>query len=144
VKPENFTAFCNQMERARNITDRGQQRDFLRACVEQITVTREDIDVRFSIDLTNAIAAIEQTPNGNGGPGGMAGNRESGLETVGCDLSKRCHEVSFSASGIARGQAGCGAEAAVKRWQRGVNFVLSGVMVWGWRAPAVDCEGVGE
>ena len=39
VKPESFIEFCKRMERAWGITDRAQQRDFLRACVEEIRLT---------------------------------------------------------------------------------------------------------
>src|SRR5262249_48705582 len=74
VKPESFSEFCRRMERAREITDRGQQRDFLRACVEQITVTRDEIDMRFSLNFAAAVAALGDAPDGPEGPGAMARN----------------------------------------------------------------------
>ena len=58
VKPENFIEFCSRMERAWGITDRGQQRDFLRACVEQIIITPEEVNIRFSLNVAAAMAAI--------------------------------------------------------------------------------------
>ena len=60
ARPENFTEFCRQMDRARKITDRGQQREFLRACLEQITLTRDEVNLQFSLNLGAAMAAIGQ------------------------------------------------------------------------------------
>jgi site-specific DNA recombinase len=69
ARPESFSEFCRQMARARKITDRGQQRDFLLACIERITITREEVDVRFSLNLAAALAAIDHTPDADGGSG---------------------------------------------------------------------------
>jgi site-specific DNA recombinase len=69
AQPESFSEFCRQMRRARQITDRAQQRDFLRACVEQITVAGDEVNLQFSLNLPAAMAAIEQSPEGNDGPG---------------------------------------------------------------------------
>jgi hypothetical protein len=46
------------MDRAWGIKDRGQQRDFLRACVEEIRVTPEEVNIRFSLNVAAAMAAI--------------------------------------------------------------------------------------
>ena len=58
VKPESFIEFCTRMERAWGITDRAQQRDFLRACVEEISLTPEEVNIRFSLNVAAAMAAI--------------------------------------------------------------------------------------
>jgi hypothetical protein len=57
------------MRRARQIKDRAQQRDFPRACVEQITVAGDEVNLQFSLNLPAAIGAIEKSPEGNDGPG---------------------------------------------------------------------------
>jgi hypothetical protein len=76
VGPESFSEFCRRMEKARDITDRGQQRDFLRACVERIDITREHVNTQFSLNLPAAIAAIG-LPDGPADPG-AGGNCQSG------------------------------------------------------------------
>jgi hypothetical protein len=68
------------MKRARTITDRGQQRDFLRACVEQITLAGDEVNVRFSLNLPAAVAALGDAPDGTFGPAAGATN---------CKLSQR-------------------------------------------------------
>ena len=80
ARPDDFSEFCRQMDRARKITDRGQQRDFLRACVEQITLTGDEINLRFSLNLPAAMAAIEKAPDQDPGGGNSGRN---------CQLSQR-------------------------------------------------------
>jgi site-specific DNA recombinase len=58
LKPESFIEFCSLMERAWGITDRGEQREFLRACVDEIRLTQEVIDIRFSLNVAAMMAAI--------------------------------------------------------------------------------------
>jgi site-specific DNA recombinase len=69
TKPGDFAEFCRQMKAAQKITDRGRQRDFLRACVEEIRLSGEEVDIRFSLSLRAALAAMEPVPGGNGSSG---------------------------------------------------------------------------
>ena len=63
LKPESFVGFCTTMERAWGITDRGEQREFLRACVDEIRVTPEEVDIKFSLNVAAAMAAVGQAPD---------------------------------------------------------------------------------
>jgi site-specific DNA recombinase len=67
LTPESFIEFCSRMERAWGITDRGEQRDFLRACIEEIWLTQDVIDIRFSLNVAAAMAAIGPEPDPDSG-----------------------------------------------------------------------------
>lgn len=73
VKPESFIEFCSRMGRAWGTKDRAQQREFLRACVDQITVTPEEVNIQFSLNVAAAMAAI--------GPEPLEWNNDPGSET---------------------------------------------------------------
>jgi site-specific DNA recombinase len=72
ARPEDFTELCRRMKAAARITDRGQRRDFLRACIEVITVSPENVDILFEVDPTAAIAAIGSKPDDD--PAGVTRN----------------------------------------------------------------------
>jgi site-specific DNA recombinase len=84
VKPENFIEFCSRMERAWGITDRGEQREFLRACVEEIRLTRDEVNIRFSVNVAAAMAAIGPDSN-------SATNCQLRLGLISHSLGECCH-----------------------------------------------------
>jgi site-specific DNA recombinase len=90
VRPESFIEFCSRMERAWGITDRGQQRDFLRACVEEITVTPEEVNIQFSLNVAAAMAAIGPTEPDSGT------NCQLRLGAISSDLRGCCHGPTYN------------------------------------------------
>jgi hypothetical protein len=90
IKPESFIEFCSRMEQAWGITDRGQQRDFLRACVEEIRATPEEVNIRFSLNVAAAMAVIGPEADPDSGT-----NCQLGLGLVGVDLCGGSHKIPF-------------------------------------------------
>jgi hypothetical protein len=107
VKPESFIEFCSRMERAWGITDRGQQRDFLAACVEEIRITHEEVNIRFSLNVAAAMAAIGPEADPDSGT-----NCQQSLATISFDLFESGHRGAFWNHRSAEGRGLCGASSA--------------------------------
>src|SRR5262249_4181718 len=116
AKPESFIEFCTRMERAWGITDRSQQRDFLRACLEEIKITSEEVNIRFSLNVAAAMAAI--------GP------------EVDCDSGTNCQlSVAAVGRGLFLGSHGIGESLRFRASTRAAACrVVGTVSDWGWAA----------